>query len=584
MSDLLRLTALTAPHWRWMALGVLLSLVSILANVTLMAVSGWFIAAMAIAGAAGASMDYYSPAATIRAMAIARTTSRYAERLVTHEATFRLISRLRVWFYERLEPLAPAALASERAGDVFSRLRADVDALERFYLGALLPAVTGALAAFGFVVFLALRDVGLALVELALLAGAGVGVPALVHALARKASARAAALASELRASLAEASQGLGELQLYAAEARAFDQAAALSERLTAEQRRLRRLHSLAGAAVGLAGHLALWSAIALIAPRVADETIAPADLAMLALFALASFEAIAAAPDAALALAEASAAARRVFALADRAPVIEEPAAPAAPAAPATAPNVRVRDLAFAYAADAPAVLEGLDLDLAPGRKVALVGATGAGKSSVVQALARFYPPRAGAITLDETPVEAFAGDDVRALFAVASQSTYVFNASLGDNLRVARPDATEAMLDEACAVSGFDAVIAAREKGYDALAGQGGAALSGGERRRLGLARALLKPAPYLVLDEPGEGLDPETERQVITNILKALGERGLVLITHSPAGLAAMDEVVLLDAGRVIARGTHAALLERSDYRELFARLGSLPRSRI
>lgn len=574
MKTLWRLLGLFRPYRGWLALGIALALITVLANVALLAIAGWFITAMALAGVAGASMNYFTPAALIRAMAILRTTGRYAERLVTHEATFRVLAELRVWFYQRLEPLAPAGLEAFRSGDLLSRLRADIDTLDKVYLRLLLPVVVAVLAAGVVVAVLAGYGTGLALAEAVLLGVAGVLVPWAVQRFARRAGQAQVETAAALRAQLVNDLQGMGELLVYGAAPVHEARLRALSAQLAGAQRRLSGLQGMSQAALGLCANLALWAMVILAAPLLMAQRIAPADLVMLALFALAAFEAVAPLPLALQSLGEILAAARRIFSVVDRPPPVREPAQPRAMPAQF---DFQLQAVHLRYRARGEEALRGVDLDWRPGEQLALVGESGSGKSSLVNLLLRFRAPDSGCILLDGEALERYEGDTLRAQIAVAAQQVHLFNASIRDNLRLARPDAGQAAIEAACRTALIHDFITQQPDGYDTVVGETGVRLSGGQARRLVVARALLKAAPVLILDEPTEGLDPETADRLLHNVRDQATVHGqsLLLITHRLAGLEAMDRILIMAGGRIVEAGSHAELLaQRGRYHHVLS----------
>jgi ATP-binding cassette subfamily C protein CydC len=568
MSELLRLLRLFRPYRAWLLLGVLLSFITLLANVALMALSGWFITAMAVAGAAGMSMNYFTPAALIRAAAIVRTAGRYAERLVTHEATFRLLAELRVWFYRKLEPLAPAGLEAYRSGDLLSRIRADVDTLDNVYLRLLVPAAVALLATVVFTAVLLWYRPVLALVEGLLLLLAGVALPWLVNRLGHSAGRQKVEAAAQLRAALVTDVQGMGELLLYGAADSHAGQVQTLAQELAQRQRTLSGLNGLSQGALGLCANLAMWAMVVLAVPMVSSGTLAAPELAMLALFALASFEAVAPLPLAMQTLGESLAAARRIFSLADSRPAVSEPAEPLA--MPPTF-AVRVQNVSFRYGSESPEVLQGVSLDLPPGRKLAVVGATGCGKSTLASLLLRFREPTGGSLLLNERSLDRYSGDAVREHIAALAQQTHLFNTTIRDNLLLARPDADQAAIEQACEKALIHEFIVAQPDGYDTLTGETGVRLSGGQARRVAIARALLKNAPLLILDEPTEGVDPEAAGHIMANIIAQVEARrqGLLLITHRLQGLQRMDEILVMAGGRVVESGSHQELLAARGY---------------
>ncbi len=572
MSDLLRLLRLFRPYLAWLLLGVFLSLITVLANVALMALSGWFITAMAIAGVAGVSINYFTPAALIRAAAIVRTGGRYAERLVTHEATFRLLAELRVWFYRKLEPLAPAGLEAYRSGDLLSRIRADIDTLDNVYLRLLVPAAVALLATLVFTTILFWYLPMLALVEGLLLLLAGVGVPWLVNRLGNTAGRQKAEAAAQLRAALVTDVQGMGELLMYDAADRHAAHIQALSQDLAQRQRTLSGLSGVSQGALGLCANLAMWAMIVIAVPMVSVQTLAAPELAMLALFALASFEAVMPLPLAMQTLGESLAAARRIFSLADSRPAVCEPAEPL----PMPQTFVyRFQSVSFRYRPDSAEVLRDVSFQLAPGRKLAVVGATGCGKSTLVSLLLGFREPSGGSLLLNQQPLGLYSGEAVRAHIAALSQQTHLFNTTIRDNLLLARPDADQQAIERACEVASIHKFIAALPDGYDTVTGEAGVRLSGGQARRVAIARALLKNAPVLILDEPTEGVDPETARDLMANIIAHVEARrqSLLLISHRLQGLQRMDEILVIVGGRVAESGSHQELMAaRGYYRRL------------
>lgn len=561
MSDFRRLLSLMKPYAGWMVLAVLLSALATLAHVALIATSGWFITAMALAGAASATMNYFTPAALIRAFAITRTGGRYVERLVGHEATLKFVAGLRPWVFERLTPLAPAALEDQRSGDLLARLKGDIDRLEFAFLRILSPGAAALIVVATGIAFVATYDGRLALVLAATAAVGGIGLPLLVHRLGAPTARNVTARSAELNALLVDHLEGRAELAIYDPSGRHRGAVDATSDALIADEARLAGLGGFASAGVGLMAQATLLLVLLLGAPRVLGGTLPGADLPMVALLVLALFEAVGPLPLALATLPATLASARRIFSLVDRPVPVPNPAS--------TRPVPETGDLAFAqvgltYPGGRDPALTDIDLTLAPGRRVALVGRSGSGKSSLVSLALRFRAPTAGDLSYGGVPVDELEGNGLRRRMAVLAQSDHLFSATIAENLRIAAPDAPLGKLEEACARAGILDFIAAQPEGFDTFVGAHGAKVSGGEARRLGLARALLKDAPVLILDEPTEGLDAATERHVIREVLAESRSRALLLITHRPAGLEAMDEIVLLEEGRIIARGSPAQML--------------------
>lgn len=574
MKIFMRLLKLFRPYAGWMLLGIFLSFITILANVALMAISGWFIAAMALAGLAGVSMNYFTPAAIIRGLAIARTVGRYGERLLTHEATFRLLAQLRVWFYGKLEPLAPAGLQDKQSGDLLSRISADIDTLQNFYLRFMVPVVVAVFALPVLAGFVALFSGKLALVLVILMLLSGLALPLAVQAAGRKAGEAQVHKAASMRAQLAEGQSGLSELLTSGQWQAHCDRVARQSESLIKDQKRLSALDGLSQGGIILATNIAVFCALLLVIPLVSKGTISPPNLPMLLLFCMAAFETVTALPLAFRSLPQVQAAASRLFSIADAKVSITDPSDPAP--APSTG-NLSIHDLTFGYG-DGPDVLAGLDLDLPKGKRIALLGVTGSGKSSTVNAIERFWERRRGAITIDGVDIEKFRLTDLRGVLSVMPQHVHLFNTTIRANLLLAKPDASDELLLDAYQSAGLGDFITNAPSGLSTFVGEAGMKVSGGQARRIGLARALLKTAPILVLDEPFEGLDPALANRVMGNVLSALDGRSLLLISHLPFGLQAMDEIVVLARGKVAERGAYAELMtKRGMFFQLQDRLG-------
>lgn len=552
MKDIRRLLALYRPYTAWVLAGVFLSWITVVANVGLMAVSGWFIASMAIAGLSGGYINYFTPGAIIRFFAITRTGGRYVERLVTHEATFRVLSELRRWFYEHLEPLAPAALQHYHSADLLSRIRADIDTLQNFYLRVLTPAVVAVLATITFVAVLALFDPLIAVVELVFLLLASVAVPWRIFTLARPAGERMVEQRAQMRESVIDGVHGLGELMVYGASAQ---QAALIHQQggaLLNEQAQMARLNGMAQGAVTLFANFAMLGALLIAIPQVQAGDMPPPHLAMLALFTVACFELAVPLPLAFQTLPETLAAARRIFTIVDSKPVVSEPEQALALS---ETPDIEFDSVEFTYDQSRGAALKGLTFSLHYGKKLAIVGPTGSGKSSVVNLLMRFWPVSGGSILVNGEAIDQYSSDAIRSRFAVVSQQAHLFNATIRQNLLLAKPDASEQQLEEVCRVAQIQDFIQSQPRGLDTYVGEAGLKLSGGQARRIAIARALLKNAPILVLDEPAEGLDPQLEKEVLDAVLEYYAERSVLLISHRRAGLSAMDEIITLDQGHLV-----------------------------
>ncbi len=572
MNTFWRLLRLHRPQSLWLSLGLLLSLLTLLANVVLMTTSGWFIAAMGLAGTAGVSINYFTPAAIIRGCAIVRTTGRYGERLVTHDATLRLLSGLRLWIYQALEPQAPAGLEHDRSGRLLTRLTADIDILDNFYLRILLPGSVAFIACCIFIGWLWFQSPQLALAQAALLLLAGWIFPWLLSHAGGFAARQTRELQEQLRTEAGDAFQGLAELLLYGAADAQADRLARISTAFGTTQLRAGRWAHAAESLVSLGAWLTLWSLVVLVAPEIETGHRPPAELAMFALFALASFEAVTPMPMAFLSLGPTLSAARQLFALADRPPVVSEPLSGQ------NRPSRYDYDfdaVGFHYPGSREAALQDICLNLAAGSSTAIIGPSGSGKTTLLRLMLRFYLPTQGQLRIGGHDIRTCSGTAIRQQLAVADQHSHLFIGSLRQNLLLARPDASDDALRQACETALLWPWIESLPDGLDTQIGEASLRISGGESRRLTLARALLREAPVLILDEPGEGLDPATARNLLLGIMEKYRQRTLVLITHQLDQLPLVDQIVLLDQGRILAQGNHQQLLKSSEaYQRLMA----------
>ena len=581
MRDLWRLLKLFAPYRWWMLGGALLALLTMLSNFGLMTLSGWFLASAALAGLGGyATLNLYNfflPAAGVRGFATIRVLSRWLERIVTHEATFRLLAQLRTWFYARLEPLAPAGLQGLRSGDLLARLVADIDTLNNFYLRVFTPFLVAGLATLVMAGFFALYAWQLGLVLLLFLVISGLALPLLSERLGARAGAEMTQIQAEMRVQIVDTLQGMGELLVANAGPRLQRELAEKNAQLIARQGRLAGVAGIGSAGMSFMGNLALWVILLLGIPLV-RHGIGRAELPMFALGTMAAFEAIAALPLAFQFLGQTRAAARRIFAVADL------PAPFADAAGPAPQPkglDLAMVDVHLRYPGARSDALRGLTLSVPEGSRTAILGATGAGKSSIVNLLLRFYDYQAGSARLGGCELRDFPADDLRRYFAVVSQRSYLFHSTIRDNLLLAKGDADEEALWAALAAAQLDEFVRSLPQGLDNIVGEGGINLSGGQARRMAIARAFLKDSPILLLDEPTEGLDAITEAHFLVALKALMKGRSVVYITHRLLGLEDMDQILILDGGQVVESGTYAELIARPDGRlRHFASFRSLP----
>ncbi len=592
MKDLLTILGLFGAQRSRMLLGGALALIAVLAAIGLLTLAGWFITASALAGIAGVTVGFnlFAPSAGIRAFAVTRTAARYFERLVTHDATLRNLAALRVWFFERAIPLAPARLGGTdggfRSGDLLSRMAADIDALDAVYLRVLLPSAVAAGVALLAAVFIGIHAPAVALVALPLLALAGVAVPAIAGRLGAAPGRRQLNHLAALRTATVDSVQGLRELLVYQADARQSARILEESDAALQCQRHMGRIAGLSSAAVGLLANLAILATLIIGLWLYQEGALAPPVAVMLVFCVMACFEAVAPLPLAYQMLGATRGAARRVLEVAEAAPAVEEPDREAAvPIPPGN--DLAVHGLTFRYPGAVRPALEDLELELPAGRRVAVLGSSGAGKSTLLALLLRFYEPERGSLTLGGVDLRRMRAAAVRRRFGVMSQRTQLFSATIADNLRLGRPEAEDGELWDALAAARLDGFVRRLPEGLETWVGESGVNFSGGQARRLALARLYLKDAPILLLDEPTEGLDAATERAVLEDLAAIAKGRSLLLVTHRPACIALTDEVMVLEQGRVVSRLPSKDFLVRpGDGREVSVkgadRASSPPRS--
>jgi|NGEPerStandDraft_6_1074524.scaffolds.fasta_scaffold11761_3 thiol reductant ABC exporter CydC subunit len=555
-----RTLGIARPAARRLVLASLLGAGAIGAAIGLMATAAWLLSRAA-----------QHPSESALAVAIvlvqffglSRGFLRYGERLVGHDAAFRVLAAQRVRIYRRLERLAPAGLPAFRSGDLLSRLVADVDSLQDLILRVIPPFAIAILVGTSTVglVWALLPAAGLVLAA-TLLASATV-VPWLTGTLARRNESNQAALRGELAASVVDLIEGASELAVYGA-------TEAQLARISNDDRELTAVATSSAATAGiglglttLLSGLAAWGILLVGVPAVHSGRLGGVWLAVVALIPLAAFELVSGLPAATQTLQRARRTAARLFAIIDApdpVPVASHTAQPPTPPV-----DLEVSGLWAGYP-DAPhPVLRGIDLSLSPGKRIAIVGPSGAGKSTLASVLLGFLPIEAGSVRLNGTSTAQLSGDDLRTLVGLVGQDAHLFDTSVAENLRVGRRSASDADLREVIGRVGLGAWLESLPAGLGTEVGRFGARVSGGQRQRLAVARGLLADFPVLVLDEPAEHLDLDAADALTADLLAVTEGRSTVMITHRLAGLEAVDEILLVSGGRVVERGSHAELLE-------------------
>lgn len=555
--------------WAQVALSVLLGALTVCASIGLLGASAWLISAAALHPSIA---DLQVAIVGVRFFGLSRGVFRYLERLTSHGVTFRLLARLRAWFYETLEPLAPARLLERRAGDLLSRIVADVEMLENFYVRAVAPPLTALLVSAIVCSFLGSIHPAPALTLLSLLLAQGLILPLLTRILSRSPGQMLVLSRAALHTQIVDGIQGLADLLAYDRAPDRILQLRLSEEKYARAQKNMTWVSALQSGLSVLLSNLGLWAVTAVSIPLVSSGLLDGVLLASLALIALAAFEAVQPLPLAAQTLSVSLEAGRRLFEIVETKPaVVDSPSIVArqttiADSIKENQPGLRLRGLTFTYPnATSPALCD-LSFDLPEGSSIAIVGPSGAGKSTLINLLMRFWDYQGGEIFLDGKPLRDYAQNEIRHQFAILQQNTYLFNASIRENLRLARPQAGHEEIEQAARLAQIHDFIVSLPHGYDTLIGEQGLRLSGGERQRLGLARALLRGSRFLVLDEPTAHLDALIERQVVESILRVMSERSVILITHRLVGLEHFEQILVLKNGHVVARGRHTELMQQ------------------
>lgn len=562
MRALLPYLALYKRHKWMLTLGVVLAVVTLLASIGLLTLSGWFLSASAVVGVAGLySFNYMLPAAGVRGAAITRTAGRYFERLVSHDATFRVLEHLRVTTFSKLLPLSPAGLARFRQGDVLNRVVADVDTLDHLYLRVISPLVGALVVIIVVLVGLSVLDLSLALMLSGIMLATLLILPPLFYRAGKATGENLTALRGHYRQQLTSWLQGQAELTIFGASQRYREQLENTELSWHEAQRRQSDLSAVSQAVMltisGAAVIVMLWFA----SGDVGGNTEPGALIALFVFCALAAFEALAPVTGAFQHLGQVIASATRVTQLTDCQPEVTFPATRTA--VPRQV-SVALTDVSFSYPGQPQRALDSLSVSIAAGEHIAILGRTGCGKSTLLQLLTRAWDPQQGEIHLQDRPLRSYAEADLRSLISMVPQRVHLFSATLRDNLLLASPQASDEMLSATLERVGLEKLL--DENGLNAWLGEGGRQLSGGELRRLAIARALLHDAPLVLLDEPTEGLDASTESQILDLLDEVMRGKTLLMVTHRLRGLANYDRIIVMDNAQIIEQGNHAALMAK------------------
>ena len=557
-------------------LGLVLMITGLASSIGLLTTSGWFLAATAIAGL-GTLFNFFYPSASVRGLAIGRTLFRYFEKLVTHDATFRILAKLRVQVFEKIIPLSPAVLNRYRNSDLLNRLVSDVDTLDSLYLRLIAPFITAIF------VILAMC-IGLSFINAPLALGLGVSllllvfvIPTVFYQLGKKFGDKLVHSRALYRTQFLEFIQAQAELLLFNAEDKLKDNMAKTEANWQADQQKEANLSGFSTALSlflnGLIIAAMLWFSSQ---AEFGNDEYRMAFIALFTFAALASFEILMPLGSAFLHIGQVIASAERVTDIIEQQPLVTFNGKAEFDQNATTL--IETKDLSFTYPERQNRALENLNLTIQKGKKVAILGKTGSGKSTLLQLLVRNYDANQGQLFLAGKPIADYAEDTLRSQFCFLTQRVHVFSDTLRQNLQFASAvNISDEKMIEVLNQVGLGKLLE-QEQGLDIWLGDGGRPLSGGEQRRLGLARILLNDAPILLLDEPTEGLDRETERQILRLILAHAENKTLIMVTHRLTAIERFDELCVIDEAKLIEKGTYAELLqlEKGFFKQLVERV--------
>ncbi|MEZ9299336.1 cysteine/glutathione ABC transporter ATP-binding protein/permease CydC [Vibrio splendidus] len=563
MRDLLPYLKLYKKHWFGLSLGMLLAFATLSASIGLLTLSGWFISASAVAGLtiARETFNYMLPGGGVRGLAMSRTAGRWGERVVSHNATFKLLTDLRIFFFKKLAPLIPGRISNLRDADLLNRLVADVDAMDHVYLRLVSPVTVGVFGIFFLTLFLMWFDTSLGLILGSILLIMLLVWPILFYKLGKRNGGELTQNKADLRVTTLDWIEGYSELTLFGAEERYRNAILETQQKLMANQFVNANLTGMASAALMLFNGLTLVLMLWLAADGVGGNAPDPF-IALMAFATMASFELLMPIAGAFQHLGQTLSSARRLNEV-----ILSEPEVQfAEEKLDINKPlDITFSNVTFNYPDSDRSVLNAVDLTIPATNKVAIVGQTGSGKSTLIQLLTRYWDPKKGYISIAGIELTQWNESQLRESISVVSQRVDILNGTLRDNLLIARPEATDDHLANILKDVGLEKLL--ENNALDSWLGDGGRQLSGGEKRRIGIARAILHDAPILLLDEPTEGLDKQTEHSIMTLFEKHFEGKTVIFITHRLIGLESMDSIVLIEQGEIVEHGSHEKLLNEA-----------------
>ncbi|WP_288234525.1 cysteine/glutathione ABC transporter ATP-binding protein/permease CydC [uncultured Haemophilus sp.] len=555
MKPLFPFLSLYRNHFGRLLLGTILAITSLSASIGLLSLSGWFLAASFLVGST-ILFNFFYPSSGVRGLAIGRTISRYLERLVTHDATFRVLAELRISVFKKLIPLSPSGLNRFRNSELLNRLVADVDTLDTLYLNLLSPFISA-------IIVIAFMAIGLSFVSgllTIIICGMLLALlfifPAIFYRLGQKSGKKIIQARAEYRSQFVEWVQLNAEFLLFGLVPQMTEKLEKTEQTWLSSQSKENQLTGFSNALLTFMNGVLVCIVILLVATAIdAPSADTPEALVALVIFCvMASAEILMPIGIAFLHLGQLITAAERLNDVIEQRPLVAFNGSASWQNIAENQPLVRFENITFSYPASHQAALNALSFEVNKGEKVAILGKTGSGKSTIFQLLNRHYDPTSGQILLANCNVADYPEATLRSHLVTLSQRVHIFSQTLRDNLLMGNPHATDEQLK--LVLEQVELAYLLQEQGLDLWLGEGGRPLSGGEQRRLGLARVLLSNAELVLLDEPTEGLDRETEQQILTLIFTHCQTRTLLMITHRLQGLKSFDRIYRIDNGQLLA----------------------------
>ena len=560
MNIFLKLTKLILPVMPTMLLALFLAWCSIASSISLMAAAAYLIASAALH-----PFLYKLSLAivAVRFFGISRAIFRYAERYFSHDATFRILTKLRVWCYQKIEPLAPAKLSEWQSGELFSLLIHNIDTLKDFYLRVLAPPITALTILFALDLILCYYTPWLALLLSTAFILIGLVIPLTIYHFNRNNSKALLTEQMQFKTNCIDTITGISEVIAFQYANHARQAIKECNQKIAHSQHKTFRINALTDAGANFIANFTLWCMFLLLIPLVQTGQITGVTLAVFTLALQSSFEVVLVLPVVWHYYSESMSAAKQVFAIIESdIPIIDVPQTK--DCLKNQVLDIVVKNLNFSYKNNQQ-ILNDISFHLKAGERIAIVGASGSGKSTLINVLLRFWEYQSGSVKLGDLDYQQSDSETLRTYFNVVAQHTHIFNATLEENLLIANPKASREELEKAIMQAQLSELIATLPDGLQTKVGQNGKLLSGGQRQRLSIARALLKPAPILILDEPTVGLDAITERKVMKTIEQTFAHCTLLLVTHNLIGLENMNQILVMDDGKIVERGTFSELMK-------------------